>query len=152
MRHALSALALWFFTLSTHAASDSAAVAAASRFHPSVTWLAKSKVTADFTCRGNADVALLGHTDKTTIVAIFSHGLSSKPQFLEFDLYFTSALTLTAESLSATAEDYRSFLGYAPDGIVTSATCKGLALSDGDTDPFHIYWNTKVGAFDTWRV
>jgi hypothetical protein len=37
-------------------------------------------------------------------------------------------------------------------GFQQSKTCKGLNLSDGETDSAHIYWNHKALRFGEWQL
>ena len=55
---------------------------AARKYVPGVTWQPKSIVTADFTCRGRAEHAILGLDPTDIVIAIFINGLNSAPEVI----------------------------------------------------------------------
>jgi hypothetical protein len=57
---------------------------AAARYVPGVSWRAKSVVTADFTCRGRMQTAILGVSPSEIVVAVFLNGTNSRPEVLPY--------------------------------------------------------------------
>ena len=115
---------------------------AAARFLPEVKWLPKSVVTADFTCQGRKQSAILGIGASEAIVAIFLKGVNQRPEVLRYTRSLTSVV-LQLEDLD-----------YEPDfplrGFRTNRTCKVLNVSDGEIDSAHIYWNHLSHRFEAW--
>jgi hypothetical protein len=65
------------------------------------------------------------------------------------DSFCGSPEPLKPESLNyVPAED----LGYTPEGFRRSTRCKGLYLTAGECDSFHLYWNHVAGKLDWWRL
>jgi hypothetical protein len=109
-------------------------------------WRASSVRRADFSCHGRREYALLGTTRTDIVVAIFASGLQSAPAVLRYstEMRDPRSSRLIVES-SDTSPDTKGLRGYE-----ASATCKGLALSDGRIDAAHIYWNHDTQHFDEW--
>ena len=59
--------------------------------------------------------------------------------------------SLSAEPLSSPA-DLHEAIGAVPDGYRYSPESKGLRLSSGECDRFHIFWNHAAAALDWWRL
>jgi hypothetical protein len=130
------------------AQTPSVAIAAA-KFLPEVNWRAESSVSADFTCRGRQESAIVGTTSKEIIIAIFVDGVGQKPEVLRYSAKMRDARTakLTTETLDYDPKDED-----AGDlrGFRRSKTCMGLSLSDEKIDSAHIYWNHEAKRFDSW--
>jgi hypothetical protein len=122
--------------------------AAASKFAPDVTWRPTSVLTADFSCRGRKEQAILGVTSKEIVIAVFLDGTSRKPEVLRYSAAARDArqAKLTLESLDYDRDEDTGPL----PGFRRSRTCKGLNLSDGLVDSAHIYWNHDARRFDDW--
>lgn len=124
-------------------------IAAASKFVPGVTWRSQSVLTADFTCRGRREQAILGVTPKEIVIAVFLNGTAAPPEILRYSAAVRDANTvkLTVESLDYDAKD-----AYVRDlpGLRRSHACKGLNLSDDMIDSVHIYWNHDARRFSDW--
>jgi hypothetical protein len=129
-------------------AQASSVAEAAAQHHPDVTWQTGSVVSADFTCRGRQEAAILGTTSRDIVVAVFIGGLGQKPEVLRYSaaLRDARAVRLTTEALDY---DPKDDLGELP-GFRRSKTCKGLSLSDDKIDSTHIYWNHDAKGFDDW--
>jgi hypothetical protein len=121
---------------------------AAARFVPGATWRSNSVLTADFSCRGRKEQAILGVTSSEIVIAVFLNGTGEKPEILRYSAAARniSQTTLTIESLD-----------YAPDeetgplpGFRRSPSCQGLNLSDDRIDSAHIYWNHDTQRFADW--
>ncbi len=130
-------------------------LAAARKSLPGVSWRAGSVVAADFTCRGRLDRAILGteksaETGKSNIVvAVFVNGTGRPPEVIRDGGRDAQRAKLTTESLDY---DPEVSLGYPLPGFQRSKTCKGLNISDGETDSRHLYWNHIYGRFDSWSL
>jgi hypothetical protein len=132
---------------STNAQTPSVAPAA-SKFLPEVSWRAASIVSADFTCRGRQEQAILGTTSKEILIAVFINGVGQTPEVLRYSSAVRDARTakLTIESLDY---DPTEDIGELP-GFRRSRTCKGLNLTDERIDSAHIYWNHVAKRFGDW--
>jgi len=152
----LAALALSMVADVSRAAGqdNSSVVAAAARYVPGVNWRAKSIVTGDFSCSGQKGQAILGTSQTEIIVAVFLNGTTKRPEVLRYSAKArrASSAVLTIEDLSFDLKDLQADLGFVPPGLRPSKTCKGLNLSDGDTDSAHIYWNHESRRFDDWTL
>lgn len=135
-------------SLSLTAAQVPTVSQAASKFVPGVTWRPKSVLTADFSCRGRKEQAILGVNAKEIVIAVFLNGLAEPPEVLRYSAEMRDAkqVQLTLESLDYDSEEA---IGELP-GFRRSRTCQGLNLSDGKIDSAHIYWNHDAKRFDDW--
>jgi len=124
--------------------------AAASKFVPGVTWRSQSVLTADFTCRGRREQAILGVTPKDIVIAVFVNGAAAPPEVLRYSAAVRDAkeVKLTIESLNYDPKEDPD-IGDLP-GFRRSRTCKGLNLSDDNIDSAHIYWNHDARRFSDW--
>ena len=98
MRHVL-ACAATMLTVACAQSQSPAAVAA--RYEGGLDWKAESAVRGDFTCRGQAEHAVLGVGGGQIVVAIFAEGLDQRPTLLRFPATMRDPVTstLTVESL-----------------------------------------------------
>ena len=143
MRITLLAMALSLSTAQVPSITE-----AAYKFVPGVTWRTKSVLTADFSCRGRKEQAILGVNDKEIVVAVFLNGPTRPPEVLRYSAEMRDAkeARLTTESLDYDPEDA---VGDLP-GFRRSRACKGLNLTDNKIDSAHIYWNHDARRFDDW--
>ena len=133
-------------------AQDPASVAkAATKRLPGVAWQRRSIVSGDFTCRGRKEQAILGVDASEILIAVFVNGLDSWPEVLRYSAKARNPKTaeLTIEDLDY---DPKEMIGSDLYGFRRSKSCKGLNLSDGDTDSAHIYWNYKTLRFEDWTL
>ncbi len=122
-------------------------IRAATGFVPGVRWKTKSVVVADFTCEGHKQQAILGIDAKDLmIVAIFLHGLNTKPEVLTLTRY-PNSVRLEADDLDY---DPRKDLGYELHGFRRSKVCMGLAVIDDETDAGHLYRDHVAHEFGSW--
>ena len=130
------------------AAQASSIMAAAAKFVPGVTWRPNSVLTADFSCHGRKEQAILGVTAKEIIIAVFLNGIAERPEVLRYSAEVRDAneAKLTIESLDYDPKDE---IGDLP-GFRRSRTCQGLNLSDDMVDSAHIYWNHEAKHFNDW--
>jgi len=126
-----------------------ALIRAATRYFPGVNWRPGSVVLADFTCVGHKQQAILGINSTEIVIAIFINGPGSQPKVLRYSAKSRNPAhaTLTAEGLDY---DPTEDPGYELPGFRRSKSCKGLNLSDGETDSAHIYWNYASRQFNDW--
>ena len=130
-------------------ASNASVAKAAARYVPGVTWQVKSVVTADFTCEGHKQQAILGFSSSEIVIEVFISGLKSRPETLRYvaKVRYLPTTALTTEDLDY---DPREDPGYELPGFERSKSCKGLNLGDQETDSAHIYWDHNARRFDDW--
>ena len=140
--------ALWAMALSLSGAQVPTVSQASSKFVPGVTWRPNSVLTADFTCRGRKEQAILGITAQEIVIAVFLDGLTEAPEILRYsaDVRDARDARLSLESLDY---DPKDDVGDLP-GFRRSRTCQGLNLSDDKIDSSHIYWNHDAKRFNDW--
>lgn len=66
-------------SLVSDAVGQQALLNAAIRYAPGVDWRPGSVVTADFTCRGHKQQAILGANSTEIVVAVFINGTAHRP-------------------------------------------------------------------------
>jgi hypothetical protein len=143
---------LWLATTWPLVADDPGDIEkAAARLMPDVTWRVRSVAIGDFTCRGQKEAAILGFSASEIFISVFIGGIKARPEVLRYSRKARRADTaeLTIESLDY---DPKQDLGYELPGFQRSISCKGLNLSDGETDSAHIYWNRTTHRFDDWTL
>lgn len=123
--------------------------AGAKQYLPDVTWQPKSVVTADFTCQGRAQHAILGLDPKDIVIAVFINGLGSAPEVIRDRARSREFAKIRVESLDY---DPKPILGDDLPGFQRSKTCKGLNLYDDMVDSLHLYWNRLTKRFDGWSL
>ena len=134
--------------LSLSAAQLPSVSQAASKFVPGVTWRPNSILTADFSCRGRQEQAILGVTAREIVIAVFLNGPAEAPEVLRYsaDVRDARDAKLTLESLDYEPKDD---IGDLP-GFRRSRTCQGLNVTDDKIDSAHIYWNHEAKRFSDW--
>jgi len=152
MKHSLVCSLFLFCVPLLTSAQVPATVAAATKFAPGVKWKPDSTVVGDFSCRGRVERAILGANKSEIVVAIFLGALDTPPKFLRYSASARDPATaeLRTEDLDFEPKQFESEVGYIPDGLRPSKTCKGLNLSDGKIDSAHIYWNHNAKQFSDW--
>lgn len=107
---------------------------------PKVVWDRSSLLEADFDCDGVPDAALLGRDGEGTAVLVVLGPPTSRSSIgtLRFP-----AEELCGEPISLKLEDLED----AP-----AQGCKGVSLSSGECDAFHIFWNREEKGLDWWRL
>jgi len=124
---------------------------AAARYVTKVAWRRDSALAGNFACAGRTEEAILGVSKTEIVVAVFVHGLNMRPEILRYSANSRNPATVKLE-VESLDYDPKEVIGYDPDGFKRSRSCKGLNLSDGETDSAHIYWNEKLHRFDDWTL
>lgn len=152
MKRSFTCLLLLCAPLVASAEVPAAVVAAASKIVPGVTWKTESIVVGNFSCRGRIESAILGATKSEIVIAVFVAGISKPPKLLRYSTKTRDPSTseLKIEDGDFDSKEFQSEVGYLPDGLRPSKTCKGLNLSDGKIDSSHIYWNHNTKQFSDW--
>lgn len=132
--------------------TNPAVKAAAERFIGGIQWQAQSVLTADFSCAGKRQNAILGTSDKEIVVALFTQGLARPPEVLRFagEGRKPGAAKIRLDDITLTPDEVRTLAGALPPGYRPSASCKGVRLSDDASDAAHIYWDHEARRFDSW--
>jgi hypothetical protein len=98
--------------------------AAATKYVPGVKWQPRTVLTADFTCRGRKEQAILGTNSEDIVIAVFLNGTNQKPEVLRY-----SAKVRSAQSAMLTIEnqdfDPKAEIGFDLPGFKRSRTGKG---------------------------
>lgn len=126
---------------------------------PTVKWDEKSIVRADINCDGKTDFAILGYETDVLYAMVILGDLSqtSNVDTLAIGLGNPSSQShlcgKKAElNLESQEYDLTEELGENPEGFKKSKICKGLNVSDGLCDSFHLYWNHKTNSLGSWRL
>jgi hypothetical protein len=124
-------------------------VAAAAKYLSDVQWRGNSVLTADFSCRGYREQAILGIDASDIVIAVFLDGTSVRPRVLR---YSAKVRDRSSAQLKLEDQDYdpSTEIGSDLPGFKRSRMCKGLNLSDGEIDSAHIYWNHLMQRFEDW--
>jgi hypothetical protein len=124
---------------------------AATKYVDRVAWQRTSVVSGNFTCHGRKEQAILGVSESEIVIAVFVKGLDTRPEVLR---YSGKARNPKTAELKIEDLDYdpKELLDSDLDGFRRSKSCKGLNLSDGETDSAHIYWSNKSHRFEDWTL
>lgn len=124
---------------------------AAMKYVPGMDWQRRSVVSGNFSCHGRKEQAILGVSASEIVIAVFVNGLDVRPEVLR---YSGKARNPKTAELKIEDLDYdpKEIIGSDLDGFKRSKSCKGLNLSDGETDSAHIYWNYKSQRFEDWTL
>src|SRR5437879_12706272 len=74
--------------------------AAATKYVPGGKWQPNTVITADFSCRGRKEQAILGTSSSDIVIAVFLNGTNQRPEVLRY-----SAKVRDATSAELTIED-----------------------------------------------
>ncbi|MES2151583.1 MAG: hypothetical protein V4508_17535 [Pseudomonadota bacterium] len=133
-------------------AASPAVKEAATRFVSGIEWQEKSVLSADFSCGGGRQDAILGTSGKEIVVAVFTQGLAKAPELLRFasEERKPAQAKIRLEDSALSIDDVQTLAGSKPPGYRPSKSCKGLRLSDDGSDAAHIYWDHDARRFDSW--
>jgi hypothetical protein len=107
---------------------------------PDIQWDRSSLLTADLDCDGVPDSALLGRAGKGAAVLIV---LGPAAAGSRAGVVKLAPAELCGDPLALKLEDLEDS---------PKKGCKGLSLSSGECDAFHIFWNREDGEIDWWRL
>jgi hypothetical protein len=123
---------------------------------PGLAW--RHEQSIDLDCNGGRDEVFTAKDATQYYVAAVMARKAGKPKIsvVQFQLSGSSQDSfcgppepLRPESLNYNPSEE---LGATPEGFRRSARCKGLRLSAGECDSFHLYWNYKAGELGWWRL
>jgi hypothetical protein len=123
-----------------------------------VAWTPSPTLEIDADCDGRNDEVFIGRDATRYYVAAVLAPVTpnSTATYVSFllsgdsqDSFCGEPEPLEAESLDF---DIIESLGEVPEGWSRSPTCKGLQLTAGECDRFHLYWNRTAKRLDWWRL
>lgn len=120
---------------------------------PKVAWINQSLLKADFDYDGVDDYALGGHREQQYVVGVVKGPIVAQSK------HWTLAFSANASDQGALCSVSTAKIEVEPldDDNVEGAsklprTSRGINLSDGACDSFHIYWDRKSKRFVWWRL
>lgn len=135
------------------------------RNEPSVKWNAKSQISGDFNYDGVTDHALRGRKGKFFVLGVIKSapGGKRKYQTLQFGedagdqgaLCSVDSAVITVENLD---KDYIEFATEYLDANFVEMlkklpkNSKGINISDGQCDSFHVIYDKKLNELIWWRI
>ena len=108
-------------------------------------WQRRSIVSGNLSCHARKERAILGVSATEIVIAVFVNGLDVRPEVLR---YSGKARNPKTAELKIEDLDYdpKEMIGSDLDGFQRSKSCKGLNLSDGETDSAHITYRQMESA------
>ena len=147
------------------AKSSKTAFSVLKKNYPTVNWNLKSQIKGDFDYDGVTDYALRGRKGAKFVVGIVKGSITEKSKHwtLEFvedagdqgGLCSVKSAIITVDDID---KDYIKFAGeylqpdFAKRLRSVPKNSKGITISDGMCDSFHIFWDKKIKQFTWWRV
>ena len=111
---------------------------------PMTGWVTDSALVADIDCDGRADTVAMGRTRGEVHVGVVRSS-DAEPQILVFDVgrNVKGAIGSARSALTLESLDWDPIDRGIPElpGFRRSATCKGVALGDGNGRGAHIFWS-----------
>jgi hypothetical protein len=135
---------------------DVSGIAIVGRLPLAVAWTAAARVDVD--CDGRRDEVFVGRDAARYYVAVVRAPVTARSEatYVAFrlsgdseDSFCGTPEPLEEESLDI---DVVEILGDVPEGWKRSARCKGLRLTAGECDRFHLYWNRVAKRLSWWRL
>ncbi len=155
----LSVLLIALPAIGAEKLSETKLVELVQKKYPGVKWDTKSMKKADFNCDGKGDFALLGKEGSKVAVAVVLGPLTDNSKILITRLLVgknsQDSLCSPRAKLSIEDQDYdpaENFDGVPLPGFRRSKTCKGINVSDGESDSFHFFWNHDLKSLQWWRL
>ncbi len=149
----------------TFAQAGSTAFAFLKQKYPTVDWNSRSQIKGDFDYDSTADYALRGRKGAKLVVGIVKGTVNGKTKHwtLEFgeDAGDQSGLCSVKTAVITVDDIDKDYVKYASEYLETEYAArlkklpknsKGITLSDGACDSFHIYWDKKIKQFTWWRI
>jgi hypothetical protein len=156
---------LMFCEIYVCAQNNTTALSVLSKKEPTIKWNAKSLIKGDFDYDGIADFALRGRKGKIFVLGIVKGALNtkSKSKMLEFgeDSGDQGSLCSVEKAIINTDDIDKDYMEFAKDYLEPKyvkalarlpKASKGIIVSDGMCDPFHIFWDKQTNKFIWWRV
>ena len=118
-----------------------------------VRWQMASRVQADIDCDSKPDHVYLGRRDGKVYVALLR--AAGAAEVLSFGIAAGDQASLCSEPAKIAFEEPTG--GNDPDvpeevaALGEYPRCKGIELSGGDCDNFHLFWNIKTSRLAWWR-
>jgi hypothetical protein len=151
---------VWIFSSLATAQDLKATDSAVSVLHsaqPNVNWDHKSAVTADLTCDGKDDVAIVGYENSEAVwlgvVSGNSNAKDVKPVTMKFwvgkhsqDSFCSTPVKLETHPLDCEGDE-----GEKLPGCKVVKGCFDLSMNDGNCDAFNFYWDSKKKRLAWWR-
>lgn len=135
------------------------------RNEPDVKWNAKSQITGDFNYDGAIDYALRGRRGKFFVLGVVKSAPDGKRKYqtLQFgedagdqgSLCSVNSAVISVENLD---KDYIEFAAeYLDENFVKMLKAlpknsKGINVSDGQCDSFHVIYDKKLNELTWWRI
>lgn len=136
-----------------------------SKKEPAVKWNAKRLIKGDFDYDGITDFAVRGKKGKIFALGIVKGVLNNKSKSQVFELSPDSgdqgSLCSVDKAIINTDNFDKDYLNFAKDYLEPKyikaltrlpKTSKGITVSDGACDSFHVFWDWQTSKFIWWRV
>ena len=122
---------------------------------PKVNWDEKTAVSADVTCDGKADTAVIGYEEGFVWLGVipgYAEDKQAKPMTFRFtvgkdtqDSFCRVPVRIEISAIECKTEDFDL------PGCKTVKGCSALSLIDEACDAFHFYWNSSRKRLTWWR-
>ena len=132
---------------------------------PTVKWNAKSQISGDFDYDRVIDYALRGRKGKFFVLGIVKGALSGKSKHwtMKFgeDAGDQSGLCSVKSAIITIDDIDKDYVDFASEYLETDyaerlrkvpKNSKGIIISDGNCDAFHVFWDKKYKLFTWWRL
>ena len=118
-----------------------------------VRWQVANRVRADIDCDSKPDHVYLGRRDGRVYVALLR--ATGAAEVLSFGIGAGDQASLCSEPAKIILEEPTGGNDLdVPEEVAALGAyprCKGIELSGGDCDNFHLFWNIKTSRFAWWR-
>lgn len=119
-----------------------------------VKWDKATVLEGDFNDDRQNDFAMIGYVGRQVVIGMLISTLKNgtpKVQTMQFDIYpneqaSKSKAPAIFELETLTCGDEDRYAGCRP-----SKKAKSIALGDGDSDTYHLYWHAKTNMMQGWR-
>ncbi|MDQ6786542.1 MAG: hypothetical protein M3033_06950 [Acidobacteriota bacterium] len=160
----VQSLVLLFCSSFAFAQSSPTAFTLLKQKYSAVYWNSKSQIKGDFDYDGVADYALRGRKGAKLVVGVVKGAVNGKSKHwtLEFGEDGSQGGLCSVKNAVITVDDIdKDYVKFASDYLEADFAArleklpknsKGITLSDGKCDSFHIFWDKKIKQFTWWRV
>jgi hypothetical protein len=153
-------IAIWFLAFGATAQDQKVTDAAISILHaaqPEVEWDAKTAVSADVTCDGKSDTAIVGYVKSEAVwlgvVAGNNDNKASKPVVMKFlvgkhsqDSFCAIPVQIETHPIDCDGDE-----GETLPGCKKVKGCSDFSLVDNSCDSFNFYWDSSRKKLAWWR-